>query len=290
MAKPDWNREGRDWPHREASRFVEAGGLRWHVQVMGSGPVVLLLHGTGSATHSWRGLMPLLAEQFTVVAPDLPGHGFTSTPRDEAMSLPGMAEGIAALLEALALAPALTVGNSAGAAIAVRMVIDGALHGPIVAINGALMPFAGPAAVLFPTLAKLLFVNPFVPRIFALQGQSHTMVKSFLERSTGSVIDGEGIRFYKRLLASSGHCAAPLTMMANWDLDSLKRDYGRFTSPLLLLHAEHDAAIPPSDGAKIKALIPQSEVRMLNGLGHLAHEEDPALLAKIIIEWAGERT
>ena len=68
---------GRDWPNRAASRTVRAAGLNWHVQVMGSGPVLLLAHGTGAATHSWRGLAPLLAQHFTVVAPDLPGHGYT---------------------------------------------------------------------------------------------------------------------------------------------------------------------------------------------------------------------
>ena len=77
----NWERDGRDWPNRAFSRFVQAGGLRWHVQVMGQGPVVLLLHGTGASTHSLRDLAPLLAEHFTVVAPDLPGHGFTAVPR-----------------------------------------------------------------------------------------------------------------------------------------------------------------------------------------------------------------
>ena len=47
-----WEVDGRDWPNRDSSRFVTAGGLRWHVQVAGTGPVVLLVHGTGAATHS----------------------------------------------------------------------------------------------------------------------------------------------------------------------------------------------------------------------------------------------
>ena len=87
----DFARDGADWPNREASRFVEAGGLSWHVQVMGQGPDLLLLHGTGGATHSWRGLAPLLAQHFRVVAPDLPGHGFTTARRAPDLSLPGMA-------------------------------------------------------------------------------------------------------------------------------------------------------------------------------------------------------
>ena len=51
---PDWATDGRDWPNREASSIVREGGYEWHVQMMGSGPVCLLLHGTGAATHSWR--------------------------------------------------------------------------------------------------------------------------------------------------------------------------------------------------------------------------------------------
>lgn len=74
-----WERDGADWPNRAASRFVTASGLTWHVQAMGApeAPVLLLLHGTGAATHSWAGLAPLLAARFRVIAPDLPGHGFT---------------------------------------------------------------------------------------------------------------------------------------------------------------------------------------------------------------------
>ncbi|MEL4403125.1 alpha/beta fold hydrolase, partial [Shewanella algae] len=79
------------WPNRDSSRFVEAGGLVWHVQQMGSGPPILLLHGTGAATHSWRGVMPLLARDFTVIAPDLPGHGFTRGRPRGGLTLPGMA-------------------------------------------------------------------------------------------------------------------------------------------------------------------------------------------------------
>jgi pimeloyl-ACP methyl ester carboxylesterase len=80
IVKPDWEREGRHWPNRGSSQFVRAAGLRWHVQVMGSGPTLLLLHGSGAATHSWRDLAPILARDFRVIAPDLPGHGFTETP------------------------------------------------------------------------------------------------------------------------------------------------------------------------------------------------------------------
>ena len=111
----DWDRDGADWPHRIHSRFVSAGGMRWHVQDFPSGAPagseaphapILLLHGTGSASQSWRHLAPLLASRARVIAPDLPGHGFTDpAPRGQA-SLQGMSQSLAALLEALQVTPA----------------------------------------------------------------------------------------------------------------------------------------------------------------------------------------
>lgn len=98
-----WERDGHDWPNRESSRFVQAGGLRWHVQQLGRGPVMLLIHGTGAATHSWRDLAPLLAQSFTLVSADLPAHAFTETPPARGLSLPGMAASMASLVDALGL-------------------------------------------------------------------------------------------------------------------------------------------------------------------------------------------
>ena len=71
-----WAEHRAHWPHAQHSRFVQAGGIQWHVQVMGQGPCMLLLHGTGSGNFSWRGLLPTLAQHFTVVAPDLPRSCF----------------------------------------------------------------------------------------------------------------------------------------------------------------------------------------------------------------------
>ena len=115
----DWERDSADWPHRECSRFVHAAAMRWHVQIMGEGPVLLLIHGTGAATHSWRHLAPLLAAHFKVVAIDLPGHGFSDpAPSSRVASLPGMARALGELLQTLDLDCAIVVGHSAGGAIA----------------------------------------------------------------------------------------------------------------------------------------------------------------------------
>ncbi len=290
MSRPDWSREGRDWPHRDASSFVAAGGLRWHVQTMGPNderaPVALLLHGTGAATHSWRGLMPLLAERWTVIAIDLPGHGFTSDPGPRGYTLPAIAHGVAVLMQTLDVTPAIVIGHSAGAAIAVRMMLDAASATPVIAINGALLPFPGAARLIFPAMARAMFLNPFTPRFFALQGQSKRFVRSFLERSTGSAIDAEGAALYQALFARSGHIAGALGMMANWDLDALNDDLSKLQSPLLLLACDKDEAVPPSVADRVARIGPNATALHLPGLGHLGHEEAPEKVAAAILAFA----
>jgi magnesium chelatase accessory protein len=283
----DWASDGADWPNRDASRFVDAAGVRWHVQVLGDGPALLLLHGTGAATHSWAALAPLLARRFTVIAPDLPGHGFTSMPQPSRMSLPGMAQALAQLLAALRLAPALAVGHSAGAAILARMAIDRAIDSKgIVCLNGALLPLHGLAGLVFSPAAKLLSFNPLVPRLFAWRAADETAVRRLIA-STGSTLDARSVALYGRLLRSPQHVAGALAMMANWDLEPLRRDLPRLKAPLLLLVAGNDRTVPPAEAQRVRALLPAAEQVELPALGHLAHEEDAAAVWRVARRWLG---
>ncbi len=279
-----WDRDGRDWPNREASRFVKAAGLTWHVQRSGGGPVVLLVHGTGASTHSWAGLTPLLADHFTVIAVDLPGHGFTQPLPRTQMSLPGLAAALSALLNELGAKPALVVGHSAGAAILGRMTLDRRISPPLfIALNGALMPFAGAAGQLFPAMAKLLFLNPIAPRIFAWRAGDAAAVDRVIA-GTGSRIAPQGLALYQRLFRSPAHVAAALAMMANWDLASLARELPRLPSPLLQIVGSNDLAVPPDQAFQLAKSIPGAKVEVLRGLGHLAHEENPSRVAEAILK------
>lgn len=288
MADLDWKRDGADWPHREASRFVEAAGFRWHVQRMGptDAPVLLLVHGTGAASHSWRGLMPLLAKDYAVVAPDLPGHGFTQSPRAQRLSLPGMSADLGALLRKLEVAPQIVVGHSAGAAIAARMCVD-ALIDPrlLVSLNGAFLPYGGPAANFFSPLAKMLVMNPFVPGLFAWQASLRGAVERLIG-NTGSQLDPVGLRLYGKLISNPTHVAAALRMMANWDLEPLLAALPHLKPLLVLVAAESDTAIPPAVARKVQEIQPRAIIERLPGLGHLAHEEQPQAVANLIARYA----
>lgn len=287
MTAPNWTIEGRDWPNSDASRFVTAAGLRWHVQVMGQGPNLLLLHGTGAATHSWRDLAPLLAAHFTVIAPDLPGHGFTGPLRRA--TLGGVGTAVAGLIETLGLPPRLTIGHSAGAAIAMTMAGKNlARPDAIVSLGGAVLPFPGLAGKLFPAMARMIFVNPLMPELFAMRARLPGEIAAFLGRATGSRIDARGLALYERLFKTSGHIGGALALMANWDLEALERTLPALQLPILLAHGEKDRTIPAATAAKVALRLPDARTAILPGLGHLAHEEDPAAHAALILDFARE--
>jgi magnesium chelatase accessory protein len=299
MADLTWDADGPRWPLHEHSRFVQSGGLRWHVQLLPGptptqapgAPCVLLLHGTGASTHSWRDVAPLLAQHAQVISLDLPGHAFTGMPPggvgSPQLTLPGMARAVHGLLQTLQLSPTLVVGHSAGAAIAVRMCLDGLIHPRrIIGLNAALLPLGGLAGRLFSPAAKLLAAAPLVPRLFAWHATEPAVLQRLLH-STGSTLDATGTALYQRLVRSPAHAAGALGMMANWDLPTLSRHLPQLAVPLDLMVGTRDRTVPPEQALRVlELLVPaaRGEFVQLEGLGHLAHEERPERVAGLITQ------
>ncbi|SDW06986.1 alpha/beta fold hydrolase BchO [Roseicitreum antarcticum] len=275
-----------EWPHAAHSRMVACAPHRWHVQVMGAGPVVLLLHGAGGATHSWRDLMPLLAGQYTVVAVDLPGQGFSRAGSRSRLSLDAMAADLGALMADQGWNVAAIVGHSAGAALALRMAQGG---GPraVVALNGALGKFRGLAGWLFPAMAKMLALNPLSAALFARTAGSGQSVRSLIS-GTGSTLDARGLELYRALVRDRGHVDGTLGMMAGWRLDALLEALPYIHTPTLFIAAENDRAVPPDTSDQAAARMGNARCIRLAGLGHLAHEEAPEVVAPLILAFLAE--
>jgi len=285
---PIWERDGRDWPNRQSSEFVEAGGLTWHVQRKGQGPCLLLLHGTAASTHSWRDLAPILAPHFTLIAPDLPGQGFTTCLPQARVSLAGFSEALHALLQQLQVSPDLVLGHSAGAAIALRMALDGKIAPrAIFSLNGALLPLGDEHAAFFTRAARVMVGLPFVSKLCAWRASKQEVAAKLL-RDTGSDIGPRGVELYTRLFSYPGHIRAALMMMAQWELRPLLRDLPRLAPALFLMVGSRDRAVPPMQARRIQAIRPAARVITLEGLGHLAHEEAPQRVADTLLkEWSG---
>ena len=268
-----------DWPHRERSERIAVAPHEWHVQSMGEGPDLLLIHGSGGATHSWRGVMPILARRHRLIAVDLPGHGFTRAGRPR-FSLDAMAADLSALVLSRGWAPRGVVGHSAGAAVALRMALDTPRPPErIVGINAALGSFEGAAGIVFPAIARTLVANPFTG--FAVSRFASERATRRMLSSMGSEIDAEGLGHYARLFASPGHVQATLRMMASWDLEPLRRRLPEIDRPVLLIVGEHDRAVPPSVSEAAAGRLRDARVERMPG-GHLLHEEWPAETAAAI--------
>jgi putative magnesium chelatase accessory protein len=274
---PDW--DDADWPHRERSAFVEAGGLVWHVQVMGHGPALLLVHGTGSATHTWRDLAPILARRFRVIAPDLPGHGFSGWPADGDFSMRAFATGLHRLLSVLGARARFAAGHSAGAAVLVRMAMEGQLSPrALVSINGAFLPWSGLPGLVFEPLARVATRLPLVPRLVARQARQEGFVRRLIE-GTGSSLDARGTALYARMAADPARVDAALRMMSQWDLPAFAEGLSGWRGPLHLVAGENDRTVPAWQAQAVARRVGGASVEILPRLGHLAHEEAPRLVA-----------
>jgi len=284
-----WEDHRATWPNAQFSRFVALPGQTWHVQICGQGPVLLLLHGTGASSHSFRDLLAPLSEHFTVVCPDLTGHAFTGMHQRQSSSLAHISACRLALMAHLQLWPSAIVGHSAGAAIAAELLLQNPQQpAPVlIGLNPAWLPLHGVASWLFPPTAKLLALNPLSARLFARFGSGPRMVRSLLD-STGSRLDGPALAYYQRLLESPSHVRGVLAMMTAWRLDDLARALPKIKGPVFLHLGANDRTIPAWQAEQACALMPQAIKLSFAGLGHLAHEEAPARTSAQIVQWVSQ--
>ncbi len=266
-----------DWPFVKASRHVACKPHLWHVQDIGSGPTVLMIHGAGGATHSFRHLIPLLSTHYRIIALDLPGQGFTVLGARQRCGLDPMAEDVARLIRQEGWQPVAIIGHSAGAAIALRLAELMPVKA-VISLNGALGEFEGIAGWTFPILARTLALAPFVPTLFSKLAGTPAQVHQLIT-STGSHLDAAGEALYLRLLQMPSHVSATLSMMAQWNLAGLLRRLTQQHIPCLLITASNDRAVPPDVSQRAAKMMPYAQVIDIPGLGHLVHEEAADLVA-----------
>jgi magnesium chelatase accessory protein len=266
------------WPHAKHSRFVDVRPHHWHVQEMGQGDSILLLHGASGSTHSWRDVMTNLARDYHVIAIDLPGHGQTRLGSRHRSSLPLMAQDVQSLIDHEGWALKAILAHSAGAALGLRILQGSHLDIPLIAVNPALTPFKGLAGVLFPIAARVIALSPVMAKMIKRRMAGPGQVVSMME-TTGSNISPEGLNLYAKLFRSDAHLDGTLLMMAQWKLDGLVSDLPRIDVPCTFLVGENDKAVPPSSVRDSAQKMPNAKTITFEGYGHLLHEEAPDLVA-----------
>lgn len=286
-----WETLKNQWPNSQHSQFIHTSDVRWHVQIFGEGPPLLLLHGLGSSTHTWRGMAPFLSKHYRLIAVDTPGHAFSSIPSTSGATFEGMAKSLRELLDTLRIWPTAVMGHSAGACLAAKLLLNTPnMPAPaLVALNPAWLPLPGLANWMFPVSAKLIALNPMSAWLFAKHMTKDLVIQKILA-STGSHLSEADIFFYRVLMQSPAHLKGVLQMMSHWNLGKLPEQLSQLRGRVLIQAGINDLTIPFGHAVTSHHKIPQSQLHPLSDLGHLAHEERPQACAEQILDWLATTT
>lgn len=263
------------------SQFIKVNGITVHYKKAGQGqPVIILLHGFGASTYSWREVMQPLAKQGTVIAYDRPAFGLTERPMPGSWSGPSpygtiaQAEMLVGLMDALGIQKAFLVGNSAGGGVSVvaalrypqrvqgLVLVDAAVYG-----GGNTNP-----------LMKLLYQTPQVNHLAPLLVRSisetgnDTILRAWHDpsRVTPQIIEG-----YRKPLR-----------LANWDRAlweftkaseslGLAERVEELKGPILVVTGDDDRIVPTKSSLRLAQDIPGSQLVVFKACGHVPQEECP---------------
>jgi pimeloyl-ACP methyl ester carboxylesterase len=268
-------------------------GHRVSYRQAGWGPVVVLIHGITGSARTWEDVMEPLAERYTVVAPDLLGHGESAKPRGD-YSLGAYASGIRDLLAALGHSRATIVGHSLGGGVAMQMayqfpervdrlvlVSSGGLGREVnLLIRAAVLP--GSELVL-PLLASNMIISR-VDAVGAFLGRLGFRAGADLEemwRGFSSLNDAEA-------RAAFIHTLRTIVDPTGQRVSATDRLYLAKDMPSLLMWGEHDPVIPFEHGVRASELMPGSRLITFPDAGHFPHRDDPRRFVRELIDFIEE--
>ena len=259
----------------------------------GDGPPIVLIHGITSSARTWREVMPGLAEDHTVIALDLLGHGQSGKPRGD-YSLGAYASGIRDLLAVLDIGRVTVVGHSLGGGVAMQFGYQFPHRvGRLVLVDSGGL---GNEVALYLRAATLPGAEYVIPLLFSQPARDTA-------RAVGRALGRLGVRSSPNTrglaegMESLGdpdkrrafvHTARSVIDPSGQRVDARDRLYLSKGVPTMLIWGEKDRVIPMKHGLQAHELMPHSRLAILPGAGHFSHNDDPdrfvALLSDFIAE------
>lgn len=270
-------------------KYCTIHGYRRAYRVAGSGPAILLIHGIGDNSTTWATVQTQLAQRFTVIAPDLLGHGKSDKPRAD-YSVAAYANGMRDLLSVLGIDSVTVIGHSLGGGVAMqfayqfpqlvdRLILVGA-GGVTKDVNIALRIAAMPLGTEALSLLRLPLVLPALQTLGRIGG---TVL--------GSTGVGRDIPHMLRILAdlpeptASSAFARTLRAVVDWRgqvVTMLDRCYLTQSVPVQLIWGDLDAVIPVGHAEMAHAAMPGSRLEIFRGSGHFPFHDDPDRFVEVV--------
>jgi pimeloyl-ACP methyl ester carboxylesterase len=254
--------------------------------IRGDGPAVVLLHGQPGSAADWEPLVPLLADDFTVISPDRLGYGRT---RGMAGGFRANAEAVGALLDRLGLASAIIVGHSWSGGVALAM----AEEQPERVAGVVLVCSVGPAEALG-RLDRLLAVPPVGSAVAAVVLNvagtvlSLPAVRQFVDRRVRGTTDESLAAMADAWRA--GHVWRSYVIEQRalvYELPELGPGLAGVRVPTSVVIGGADHIVPPATGERLATSIPGARLVCVAGVGHLLPRERPDMVADAVREVSG---
>jgi pimeloyl-ACP methyl ester carboxylesterase len=271
-------------------RTVQIHGHDVTFRMAGEGPTVVLVHGMAGSSMTWRAVMPTLAERFTVVAPDLLGHGMSAKPRGD-YSLGAYASGIRDLLVVLEQERATVVGHSLGGGIAMQF----AYQFPDLVERLALIASGGLGKEVSPllkavTLPGAEYVIPLLlhSSIRELGERPGSWLRRLGWRPNDSLADVW--RSYTTLTDRAGQQAFINTVRSVIDVGGQRvsaydRLYLAQALPTLIVWGDRDRVIPVTHAYDAANAIPGARLEIVEGAGHFLPSSNADRLFPILVDF-----
>jgi pimeloyl-ACP methyl ester carboxylesterase len=271
-----------DTTRPEIGSLVDAGGIKTNYLEAGEGPPVVLVHGSGPGVTSyanWRVVIPELAKNFHVVAPDMAGFGFTDRPEGITYGLDTWANQTVALMDALDLQKVSLVGNSFGGAIALRI----ASQHPDRVDKLVLM---GSMGVDFPITEGLSRVWGYEPsfenmrKVLDVFAYSRELVNDELAevRYRGSIQPGFQESFAAMFPADENGSRQRWVDAMRTPDDEIRALPHR----TLIVHGREDAVIPVANSYRLEELIDNADLAVFSHCGHWSMIERTADFNRLV--------
>ena len=261
--------------------FQTTAGLARYA-ISGSGPPLVLVHGTPWSSFSWSLVLSQLAERFTVHVYDLPGYGQSEMRDGQDVSLAAQGRVVAELIAHWGLTKPLVAGHDFGGAIALRAhLLRQVDFSRLALLNAvALAPWGSPFFV---------HVRRHVEAFEGVPAYIHkAIVEAYIKGAmTGQIADSDFASLVAPWLSGAGQRAF-YRQIAQADqkfTDETESLYGAIRCPSLVIWGEDDPWIPLTTGRRLHEAIPGSQFRTVAGAGHLVQLEAPGAVARHLLEF-----